>query len=167
LFTVGSSAGGGLALTVADQTIKAGKGSHIKGVVAIVPVTAHPTSIPSEYASQYTAYKENGSGAPIIDAATMKSFFEAAGANYNDEKTFVTLSKDLGKFPPTYIATCGKDPLRDDGRVLEQMLKKEGVKTRIDNYEGMPHYFWLMPGIKRGDEFLVNVVKGAQWVLSN
>jgi versiconal hemiacetal acetate esterase len=133
----------------------------------MVPVTAHPTSVPAEYASQYTAYQENGYGAPVIDAASMKTFFEAVNADYEDEKTFITLSKDLGKFPPTYIATCGKDPLRDDGRVLEAMLKKEGVKTKSDLYEGLPHYFWMMPGIQGGEQFLANVVKGAQWVLSN
>jgi versiconal hemiacetal acetate esterase len=132
----------------------------------MVPVTAHPTSVPAEYASQYTAYQENGYGAPVIDAASMKTFFEAVNADYEDEKTFITLSKDLGKFPPTYIATCGKDPLRDDGRVLEAMLK-EGVKTKSDLYEGLPHYFWMMPGIQGGEQFLANVVKGAQWVLSN
>ena len=97
----------------------------------------------------------------------MKTFFEAVNADYKDEKTFVTLSKDLGKFPPTYIATCGKDPLRDDGRVLEAMLKKEGVRTKSDRYEGLPHYFWMMPGIQGGEQFLVNVVKGVQWILSN
>ncbi len=97
----------------------------------------------------------------------MKTFFEAVDADPNDVKTFVTLSKDLGKFPPTYICTCGKDPLRDDGRVLEAMLKKEGVKTKSDTYEGLPHYFWMMPGIQGAKEFLDNVVKGAQWVLSN
>jgi versiconal hemiacetal acetate esterase len=55
----------------------------------------------------------------------MRIFFEKAGTDYNDEKVFVTLSKDLGSFPPTYICTCGKDPLRDDGKVLEMMLKDE------------------------------------------
>ena len=164
---MGASAGGGLALTVADQAIKVGQGSHIQGIVAMVPVTAHPSSIPSEYASQYKAYEENGSGVPVIDASTMKTFFEAVNADYKDEKTFVTLSKDLSKFPPTYVCTCGKDPLRDDGRVLEEMLKKEGVKTKSDKYEGLPHYFWMMPGIPGGEAFLANVVKGAQWVLSN
>ena len=128
----------------------------------MVHVTAHPESIPVEYKSQYTAYTDNKSGVPIIDAATMQTFFEAAGTNYHDEKVFVTLSKNLKDFPPVYIATCGKDPLRDDGRVLEAMLKKEGVKTKSDHYEGVPHYFWLFPGIERG-----NVAKGAQFVLSN
>lgn len=133
----------------------------------MVPVTAHPTSVPAEYKSHYTAYTENGSGVPIIDAESMQIFFETAGADPHDEKTFVTLSRDLGRFPPTYIATCGKDPLRDDGKVLEMMLKKEGVKTKSDFYAGVPHYFWLFPGIQGGEEFLGNVVKGAQWVLAN
>ena len=132
----------------------------------MVPVTAHPSSIPSAYKSKYTAYTDNATGVPIIDADSMRIFFETASADYNDEKTFVTLSKDLEKFPPTYIATCGKDPLRDDGKVLELMLKEKGVKTKSNFYPGVPHYFWMFPRIKGGEEFLMNVVKGAQWVLS-
>lgn len=166
MFTIGASAGGGLALTVADQLVKSGDKDKIQGVVAMVPVTAHPESIPSEYASEYTAYKDNASGVPIIDADSMRIFFEAADANYHDEKVFVTLSKNLKDLPPVYIATCGKDPLRDDGKVLELMLKKEGVKTKRDHYEGVPHYFWLFPGVDRGVEFLENVSKAVVWVLS-
>jgi versiconal hemiacetal acetate esterase len=165
-FSCGASAGGGLALSVANQVIKAGKASHIQGVVAMVPITAHPSSIPAEYKSYYTAYTDNASGVPVIDADSMRIFYETAGADYNDEKGFVTLSKSLSEFPPTYISTCGKDPLRDDGKVLEMMLQKEGVKTKSDFYPGVPHYFWLFPGIKGGEEFLANVVKGAQWAMS-
>ena len=133
----------------------------------MVPITAHPASIPAEYKSQYTAYRENATGVPVIDADTMRVFFEAAEADYNDEKTFVTLSKRLKEFPATYICTCEMDPLRDDGKVLEMMLKKEGVKTKSDFYPGLPHYFWMMPGITGGEEFLANVVRGAQWVLED
>lgn len=132
----------------------------------MVPVTAHPSSIPAEYKPQYQSYDENATDVPVIDAATMKTFFDAAAVDPHDEKAFVTLSKNLKEFPPTYIATCEKDPLRDDGIVLEAMLKKEGVKTKSDFYEGVPHYFWLFPGVARGEEFLLNVAKGAQWVLS-
>ncbi|KAH7354861.1 lipase/esterase-like protein [Rhexocercosporidium sp. MPI-PUGE-AT-0058] len=166
LFTIGGSAGGGLALSVVNELIKAGSGSQIQGIVAMVPVAAHPDSIPSAYKSQYKAYTENASGVPIIDADTMKTFFEAAGVQPNDETAFTSLSKNLKDFPPTYIATCGMDPLRDDGKVMEEMLKKEGVQTKSDFYEGVPHYFWLFPGVERGEEFLINVCKGAKWVTS-
>lgn len=131
----------------------------------MVPVTAHPSSIPAAYKSHYTAYVENASGVPVIDKGTMDTFFSAAAVDPHDEKVFVTLSKGLKEFPKTYIATCGKDPLRDDGKVLNQMLEKYGVETRWDFYEGVPHYFWLMPGAERGGEFLDNVVGGARFVL--
>jgi len=164
-FTVGGSAGGGLALTVADQVIKAGERSHIQGVIAMVPITAHPTSIPAEFKARYTSYTENSTGVPLIGADSMRIFFEAAGADYHDERTFVTLSKNLAEFPRTYICTCGKDPLRDDGKVLEAMLKKAGVETKSDFYPGFPHNFWIFPGIKSSADFLENVVQGARWVL--
>jgi versiconal hemiacetal acetate esterase len=132
----------------------------------MVPVAAHQDSIPSDYAEHYTAYKENAQGVPLVDGTTIKTCFDACGANPQEVKTFVTLSKDLAQFPPTYIATCGKDPLRDDGKVLDMMLKKEGVKTTHNHYAGMPHCFWMMPGVKGGEEFLEDVLQGTQWVLS-
>ncbi|KIM93847.1 hypothetical protein OIDMADRAFT_136842, partial [Oidiodendron maius Zn] len=166
VFTAGTSAGGGLALNVTDALIEEGHGSYVQGVVAIVPITAYPSSVPVEYKSQYTSYEENGSGVPIIDASTMKTLFEAAGCKYDDPRTFVTLSQNLSQFPPTYISTCGKDPLRDDGKVLEAMLKKLDVKTRSDHYSGVPHSFWLFPNM-HGEDVLANAVSGAQWILSN
>ncbi|CCD53122.1 hypothetical protein QC760_001544 [Botrytis cinerea] len=165
LFTIGSSAGGGLALTVAHDLIVAGKKSQIKGIVAMVPVTAHPSSIPAAYKNHYKSYDENAHDVPIIDLDTMNTFFGAVDADPLDPRVFVTLSNHLDEFPPTYIATCGKDPLRDDGQVLEMMLKDKGVTTKSDYYEGVPHYFWLFPGIKGGDEFLDNVSKGVKFVL--
>ena len=87
VFTIGSSAGGGLALTVADAVIAKGNASHIRGIVAIVPVTAHPSSIPDAYKQHYTAYEENKSEVPIIDAGSMDTFFEAAGVDFKDPGT--------------------------------------------------------------------------------
>jgi acetyl esterase/lipase len=34
--------------------------------------------------------------------------------------------------PPTYIKVCGMDPLRDEGLLYEKMLKKNGIKTKLD-----------------------------------
>ncbi|KAA8573776.1 hypothetical protein MFRU_001g03030 [Monilinia fructicola] len=167
VFTIGSSAGGGLALTVANDLIAAGKRDLVQGIVAMVPVAAHPLSVPAAYRAHYRSYDENASGVPIIDRAVMDTFFAAVEADVDDSRTFATLSQHLAKFPPTYISTCGKDPLRDDGKVLELLLKDKGVKTKSDFYDGLPHYFWAFPGIKGGEEFLANVCEGVKFVLGN
>ena len=133
----------------------------------MVPVTAHYDTVPSAYKDQYTAYVDNKSGVPVIDKAVMDTFFEAAAVDSNDPKVFATLSKNLSEFPPTYIATCGKDPLRDDGKILGAMLEREQVKVKHDFWEGVPHYFWLFPGLKMGREFLDGVANGVKFVLGD
>jgi len=75
------------------------------------------------------------------------------------------LSKDLKSFPPTYLCYCGKDPLRDDAKVLEMMLKEEGVKTKSDFYEGVPHYWWMFPGIRNAGLFYGNLIQGCKWAV--
>lgn len=174
IFIIGASAGGALALSVANTIIKDNSESHIHGIapcihgiVVMAPYTAHPDSIPAAYASMYTSYDEYYKDAPVIDGPTMNTFFETAEVDPNDDTHFVTLSKNLKDFPPTYISICGKDPLRDDGKVLEAMLKDVGVETRCDFYDGLPHCFWMFPGVEReAEEFLANVVKGVQFVLT-
>jgi versiconal hemiacetal acetate esterase len=59
----------------------------------------------------------------------------------------------LGDFLPVYIVTCWKDPLRDDGTVLEVMFKEKGFKVKRDHYEGVPHYFWIVLGMEGSVEF--------------
>ncbi|TKA74716.1 hypothetical protein B0A49_02415 [Cryomyces minteri] len=167
-FSIGGSAGGALALAVANKIVSnpAVRG-HIQGIVAIVPATLHPDNVPSEYQSMYKAYEENGVDAPIIDKESMITFYEAVGSDPKSPDQFVALVKNLEHFPPTYIAVCGADPLRDDGVVMEHALKKAGVKTKIDNYAEYPHYFWIFPSIKKGQEFIGNMLAGVQFVLSS
>jgi len=80
----------------------------------------------------------------------MQLFFEAAGADYHNEKVLVTLSKTVKDFPSLYIATGGKDLPRGDGRVLETMSKKEVVNKMSDHYEGVSRHFCLFPDVERG-----------------
>ena len=58
--------------------------------------------------------------------ADLTSSLEAVNAVPNDSSIFAGLSPNLQDFPPTYIATCGADPLRDDGVVMAKMLEKAG-----------------------------------------
>jgi versiconal hemiacetal acetate esterase len=170
MFTVGVSAGAGLSLAVARQVVlgKTSADKHaIKGVVSFCPYTLHPDNVPKSYRATYTSYTENKENVPIIEAATMHQFLEYAALQPGDEDYFVALNqKDHGLFPPTYIATCEKDPLRDDGRVMVESLKASGVSVRTDHYAGLPHCFWVFPSLPESQVFLENAVDAVKWVIS-
>lgn len=72
--------------------------------------------------------------------------------------------KDL---PATYFQICGMDPLRDEGLIYEQILRKEnGVKTLVDIYPGLPHGFWSwFPEASFSKKLQEDNVKGMKWLL--
>lgn len=72
--------------------------------------------------------------------------------------------KDL---PPAYLQVCGLDPLRDEGLIYERVLREEAsVKTKIDMYKGLGHYFWTnFPELEMSKTFVEDTVKGMRWLL--
>ena len=69
------------------------------------------------------------------------------------------------QFPPTYIATCEKDLMRDDGVVMEALLRDAGVPVKRDHYMGMPHFFFIYSSLDRSRTFLENTAAGIRFVL--
>lgn len=79
---------------------------------------------------------------------------------------FAALDRDSHKlFPPVYICTCQFGPVRDDGKVMIKPLAEVGVKTKYDHYVGLPHIFWIFPGIQERQTFLENTKNRILWVL--
>jgi acetyl esterase/lipase len=72
--------------------------------------------------------------------------------------------KDL---PPAYLQVCGLDPLRDEALIYERILREEaGVKTKVDVYKGLGHYFWTnFPELEMSKTFVEDTVKGMRWLL--
>lgn len=62
-------------------------------------------------------------------------------ADFNSPRHFPGLAEDLSNFPPTYIVCAEKDCFRDDGKILDFRLRESGVKSKLDFYDGLPHYF--------------------------
>ena len=75
------------------------------------------------------------------------------------------LADDLSKFPPTYIVAAEKDCFRDDGIVLDIVLTEQGVKSKLDYYPGLPHYFHTFPQLEVAHEMMRNAVEGVRFVL--
>jgi acetyl esterase/lipase len=68
--------------------------------------------------------------------------------------------------PPAYVQICGADPLRDEGLIYEQVLREEGVKTRLDVFPGLPHGFWSwFPKADFSKDFQGKTLEGLKWLL--
>lgn len=92
---------------------------------------------------------------------------DEVGADPKDADNFTLLAADNHKhFPKTYICYCEGDPLRDDSKTMLKALDKAGVQTKSDYYPGLPHYFWIFPGIPQAGDFMANIIGATQWVLS-
>jgi acetyl esterase/lipase len=61
------------------------------------------------------------------------------------------------------LAINGLDPIKDEGRLYEELLRKAGVQTRTDFYAGLPNMFVQFPQIKQtvvaGIELAVGIRK--------
>ncbi|UPK93231.1 hypothetical protein LCI18_004166 [Fusarium solani-melongenae] len=171
IFVIGSSAGGQLDLAV-TRMVALGQSalpvSSVKGVVALCPVVLHPLDVPEKYVAGYSSYEEHAENSPVIDKTTMLQMFANTGVSPIDEQYFPVRDDGcLSLFPPTYIATCGQDPLRDDGAVLHRALSSASVPIRTQNYKSLPHCFWIVPSLPETSVFLNDLTSGVAWVLES
>lgn len=61
-----------------------------------------------------------------------------------DPRFSVLGARNLGQMPPTYIATAGMDPLRDQGECFAKQLRTAGVDIEVRPFAGLPHGFELL-----------------------
>ncbi|KAL2839404.1 lipase/esterase-like protein [Aspergillus pseudoustus] len=161
-FTIGQSAGGNLALAVARRLIVLGRKHEVKGTAAIAPFVVHPDGVPLRYKNQYRSFDELGDG-PINTKQAMTQFYEAIQAPPSDPEVYVLNAEaDLRQFPPTYLAVCGIDPLRDDGLIIHDALKTAGVSVKLDFYQGLPHVFWAFECPPPSGDFVADVSAGVR-----
>ncbi|KAF4429431.1 sterigmatocystin biosynthesis lipase esterase STCI [Fusarium acutatum] len=167
MFTIGTSAGGGLALAVARKVVLGQTGlptDAITGVVALCPVAFHPRNIPTKFHAKHSSYKENKDNVPIVDEESLLQMFDNTGIDPDDKDYFPLLDDTCLKvFPRTYIVTCGMDTLRDDGKVLYNSLSSAGVATKTNHYGNMPHCFWIVPSLPETEVFLNGLISGSNW----
>ncbi|KAJ9602994.1 hypothetical protein H2200_012289 [Cladophialophora chaetospira] len=167
-YTIGGSAGAGLALQMANKIVCHPElRSSLKGVAASNPITTHFDNVPEQYKEMYNSYKENAHGTPIIDKKSMEIFYKYAKVDPHDSDVFTILAEGNHKnFPPVYFVSCQYDPLRDDATIMELALQRAGIPTRHDYYKGMPHFFWAFPGLPETGDYTRNLLDGIRWLLS-
>jgi acetyl esterase len=71
--------------------------------------------------------------------------FEAAylppGTDATDQRISILRCPDLHGQPPTYLATAGFDPLRDEGEAYGMRLRECGVRVAMRRHPGLIHTF--------------------------
>ncbi|CAI6084155.1 unnamed protein product [Clonostachys chloroleuca] len=166
MFTIGTSAGGALALAVTRKVVLGQStvpADTVKGIFALCPLVVHPLNVPTEYKTLYTSFEEHKEGVPIIDKACLLEMYNCAGLQPNDKNYYPVLdTESLKRFPPTHIVTCDNDPLRDDGKILSSALSASGVAVDTKHFDGLPHCFWIIPSLPESEVFLQDLIQGVK-----
>jgi acetyl esterase len=71
-----------------------------------------------------------------------RSHYLAAPAAAADPRCSPLRAEDLKRLPPTYIATAGFDPLRDEGEEYAARLQEAGVQVALRRHPGLIHGFF-------------------------
>ncbi|KAF2737737.1 hypothetical protein EJ04DRAFT_460855 [Polyplosphaeria fusca] len=166
-FTSGTSAGGQLALGLALKAVDEGLGDSLVGVVVLVPATVHPDGVPEDVRSRWTSYEEHKEHTINTNSA-MRSFWEAFGPPPTDPYASPLRHDKIKELKRVYMTVAGHDTLRDDGLLFKEKLDQNKVPTKMDFYEGYPHYHWTWPSSTLDApraEFLTNLEKGVHFVV--
>jgi acetyl esterase len=82
---------------------------------------------------------------PLLTAQNVKDMVGhyATGADLEDPRLNLMGRDDLGRMPPTYVATAGMDPIRDQGEQFANKLRLAGVDVTSERFPNLPHDFGL------------------------
>jgi acetyl esterase/lipase len=136
---VGESAGGNLAASVSMMARDKGMQLPVHQVL-VYPIAGYDFNTPS--------YMESDSTKPL-GSGLMKWFFEKYLNSPSEGKNpmISLVSANLKGFPPTTIIAAQYDPLRSEGEMLSDNLKKADVKTNYKLYKGTTHEFFGMAAV--------------------
>ncbi len=128
----GDSAGGNLAAVVAHRASESGGGRPCF-VLSIYPVT--------DVAGGGRSRERFTEGFFLTgeDLEAFTSWYFPDHARAADPRASILRADDLSAMPPTYVATNGFDPLRDEGEAFARKLAEQGVPVVARRFDDMIH----------------------------
>ncbi|MBW3616243.1 MAG: alpha/beta hydrolase [Proteobacteria bacterium] len=135
----GESAGGNLAVATGIAARDAGLQQPFH-IVSIYPIAGSDPNTRS--------YQENANAMPL-NRAGMLWFFEQVKRTDADllDPRINLVAADVRGLPPTTMVFAQIDPLRSEGLMLEQRLRRAGVDVRSRGFEGATHEFFGMDAV--------------------
>jgi acetyl esterase len=139
LAVCGDSAGGNLSAVVSQMARDAG-GPPISFAALIYPAV--------DMTAKGGSLDDNATGY-FLETAGMEWFM---GHYLTDEQRAEAMAspllhEDLSGLPPSFIATCEFDPLRDEGEAYAAALKAAGCHVEIKRYDGLIHAAVNLTGV--------------------
>ncbi|KAK3717617.1 hypothetical protein LTR37_005684 [Vermiconidia calcicola] len=161
LFFVGGSAGGNLSLTTTLKVLDDGDPSiRPKGVFALCPAVAAIAAVDElpEELKQYE-HPDAYEGTAMIDKAAVVTCGNAyiGSSSPSDPLISPIFHPKLSQLPYVYLTTSNKDPLNDDALMFQHKLKAEGVQHTLNEYDGYPHFFHLLPHLEMSLKFMTDL----------
>lgn len=133
------------------------------------PIALHPESTPGPYKHLMRSYEENDGPLPFVAGKGTLRLYEYRELEppSADEALFPVTGgpEALRGFPRTWVITSGNDASRDDGTVLEAVLRDAGVSVKRENVDGLAHYFWVFNLPKANERFWDSMTGAIKWVL--
>lgn len=150
----GDSAGGNLALVVANDLADCPAALPLLAQIAI-----YPRADGSRDYDSLTAFA-SGYG---MEPESMAYFGQAYGA-LHDHVRYSPILADLSRLPSTMVVTAGLDPLRDEGRAYAAAAVLAGVPVIYREYRGMIHGFCsyrkMIPSAAKDAADFLDLAKG-------
>lgn len=158
---IGGSSAGGCTATCLAHLARDAK-LPLLGIVCNVPITCDPRHFPKdEY--EYSSYEQ--CFGTTLSSGEMWQLWEKILPDEQAGKdgSISPLLADVKGLAPHVIFIGGQDPLRDEAIAYADKLKKNGVKTTMHIYQGVPHdfaWFWEIKITQKFWEDLKSAVKG-------
>jgi acetyl esterase len=130
----GDSAGGNLATAVCLQ-LRDGGGPQPAMQLLLYPVT----DAVGGQASRDTFAK--GFFLTRNDMEWFENHYIPDGIDEADPRASMMRAADVSGLPPTYMATAGFDPLRDEGEIYAARMREAGVQVVLQRHRGLIHGF--------------------------
>jgi acetyl esterase len=150
----GDSAGGNLAAVVSQLAVSDG------GPVPAFTLNIYPVT---DLSAKRESYRLFGEGFLLTEVQMdwYRTNYLPDEAAALDPRASPLLADDLSGLPPTYIATAGFDPLRDEGEEYALRLREAGVAVALRRHPGLIHGFLNAVGSTRFGRAAMQEAAGA------
>jgi acetyl esterase/lipase len=138
----GDSAGAGLALVVSAKASRSSDANLPVAMGLIYPPLASEVKTNSR---QLLGGEKIVLTNELLD--WFKDHFLPAGINYSHPGFGFIETAEKSRMPPTWILTCGFDPLRDDGYEIAEILGDLDAEVSFQEYKDLYHGFITMSGV--------------------